>query len=170
MASSSPTCPRSPHATYGGDAAAVGQSRLGQALPGERSSLRAKWSVPQQPRTSSPRPAAHTPSFPLIPDAEPCNSRRETRAHPGACMRPMMAATKQQKESEECESFRKPPSTQEMTSHVPASWPAGGGVTLRGPRRPPNYISRNAFQRGSHFLNQQNYTSRHASALEEARG
>lgn len=39
MVPSSPISPRSPHATYCGDAAAVGQGRLGQALPGERSSL-----------------------------------------------------------------------------------------------------------------------------------
>lgn len=73
----SPTSPASPHATYGGDAAAVRQSRLGQALPGERNSLRMRWcSVPQRPRRSSSRLAAHTLSIPLHPAAQPCNPLR----------------------------------------------------------------------------------------------
>ena len=60
-----PASPRYPHGTYGGDAAAVGQSRLGQALPGEKSRTGVrKGAQPQQPQTLSPRPAAYAPSFP----------------------------------------------------------------------------------------------------------
>ena len=49
------------------------------------------------------------------------------------------------------ESRRKPPSTQEVTSHVLASAPAGGGASLRGSRRLRDYMSQNALGRGLHF-------------------
>lgn len=49
-----PGSPRYPHGTYGGHAAAVGQSRLGQALPGEKRQYRGeKGAPPQQPQTLS---------------------------------------------------------------------------------------------------------------------
>ena len=63
-----PASPLYPHATYGGDAAAVGQSRLGQALPGEKSSIGVKKRAPpQQPQTLPPRPTAYAPSIPYTP-------------------------------------------------------------------------------------------------------
>lgn len=81
---SPPDSSRSPCATYGGHAAAVGQRRLGQALPGERSSAAVRGGlIPQQPTTSPPGPAAHTPSFPRPrgPALQPAGKRELTREH-----------------------------------------------------------------------------------------
>lgn len=73
MVPSTPISPRSPHATYCGDAAAVGQGRLGQALPGERSSLEVS-GRPCHSNSGHPLdPLPTLPPFAHIPAAQPCN-------------------------------------------------------------------------------------------------
>lgn len=69
------------------------------------------------------------------------------------------------KRQREVERRRKPLSTQEVTSHVPASLTAEGGATLRGPWRQSNYGSRNAFQGDGGVLGGPHYTSRRAPVL-----
>lgn len=111
----------------------------------------------------------HSLLSPTPPQQSPA-TRWETGAHPGACMRPMMAADRQRKRERGLRNRRKPPSTQEVTSHVPASSRARGRATLSGSRRPRDYISRNAFQCSSRFLSQRNHISQHASVTGAARG
>lgn len=91
--------PWSPQATYGGHAAAVRQSRLGQALPGERKSRNKVVVVVSATITYNINPSIRCPHAPLFPSPRGPSfaTRSETRAHPGACMRPMMAAVRQQK-------------------------------------------------------------------------
>jgi hypothetical protein len=136
---------RYPRATYGGDAPAIGQSRLGQALPGE-GSARVRWRpVQQQIRTSSPRPATHTPSFSQRARPSPATQRHElTRER--ACD-PWWRRSGSKKRAR-----LEPP--QEATSHAGSDLtrshflPQEAGLHCVATGVSRDYISRNAFRCG----------------------
>ena len=85
----------------------------------------------------------------LHPWAQPCNPLINPSS-PGSVHATHDGGDVVAKRERGWESRRKPPSTQEVASHVPASAPAGGGASLRASRRPRD-ISQNALRRGLHF-------------------